>query len=96
MKGKHYIVQIVGFEGEDAILTVEHNGFDEETDEFDEVQSEDGHMYAIVQVDKDGASIVDNGYRTIKEAKAAWPEAIEPSPEHLVHEGRAFAQEAQR
>lgn len=37
-------------------------------------------LYAIVSVADDGAAaIVDNGYRTADEAKAAWPEAVLPA-----------------
>ena len=32
-------------------------------------------LFAIVSIDDDGAEIIDDGYRTREEAKAAWPEA---------------------
>ncbi len=59
----HYIVQLVPYEGEDTALWVE--GGDT--------------LFCIVTVSEEGAAIVDNGYRSVEEAKAAWPEAKEPS-----------------
>jgi hypothetical protein len=38
---------------------------------------------AIVLVDGQGASIIDSGYCSVTEAKAAWPEAREPGGNHL-------------
>jgi hypothetical protein len=45
-------------------------------------------LYAIVQVTPKGAGIVDNCYRSVAEALAAWPDAI--SPEAPTIEGDCF------
>ena len=69
---QRYIVEINGFEGSEVSVLV---------------QDADGEPlsahYAIVLVDVQGASIVDSGYRSVAEAKAAWPEAKEPGGNHL-------------
>jgi hypothetical protein len=67
-----YIVEINGFEGSEVSVFIQgaYGG------------SVYAH-YAIVLVDVQGASIVDSGYRSVAEAKAAWPEAKEPSGNHL-------------
>lgn len=69
-----------------ACYIVEINAFDgSEVSVF--IQDADGHPlsaeYAIVMVDAQGASIVDSGYRSVAEAKTAWPEAREPGGNHL-------------
>lgn len=69
---QRYIVEINGLEGSEVSVFI---------------QDADGEPlpahYAIVLVDAQGASIVDSGYRSIAEAKAAWPEAREPGGNHL-------------
>jgi hypothetical protein len=69
---QRYIVEINGFEGSEVSVFI---------------QDVDGEplpaLYAIVLVDAQGASIVDSGYRSVAEAKAAWPEAREPGGNHL-------------
>src|SRR6266436_9461450 len=69
---QRYIVEIDGFEGSEVSVLI---------------QDADGEplsaLYAIVLLDVQGASIVDSGYRSIAEAKAAWPEAREPGGNHL-------------
>ena len=71
-RAQHYIVEINGFDGSEVSVFI---------------QNADGEAlpahYAIVLVDGQGASIVDSGYRSVAEAKAAWPEAMEPSGNHL-------------
>lgn len=69
---QRYIVEINGFDGEQVSVSV--RGADGEPLSA---------CYAIVLVDVQGASIVDSGYRSVIEAKAAWPEAKEPSGNHL-------------
>jgi len=32
-------------------------------------------MYCVISLDENGAEIVDSGYRSEQEARAAWPEA---------------------
>ena len=71
---------------EAQLYIVEVNGFDcSDVSVF--IRGADGEplsaCYAIVLVDVQGASIVDSGYRSVTEAKAAWPEAKEPSGNHL-------------
>jgi hypothetical protein len=71
-RAQHYIVEINQFEGSEVSVSI---------------QDADGERlpahYAIVLVDGQGASIVDSGYRSIAEAKAAWPDAREPGGNHL-------------
>lgn len=67
-----YIVEVNGFDGSDVSVFI--RGADGEPLSA---------CYAIVLVDVQGASIVDSGYRSVTEAKAAWPEAKEPSGNHL-------------
>ena len=66
-----YIVEIPRVLGEETTIYLEADGYD--------VKS----LFAIVEISDGGASIVDNCYRTIVEAQAAWPEAIAPKPYHL-------------
>jgi hypothetical protein len=40
-------------------------------------------LYAIVEISNGGTSIVDKCYRSINEARSAWPEVIAPKPYHL-------------
>jgi hypothetical protein len=69
---RRYILELNGFEGSEVSVFI---------------QDADGEPlsahYAIVLVDVQGASIVDSGYRSVAEAKAAWPEAREPCGNHL-------------
>ena len=69
---QRYIVEINGLDGSEVSVSV---------------RTADGKplsaLYAIVLVDAEGASIIDSGYRSVAEAKAAWPEAKEPSGNHL-------------
>jgi hypothetical protein len=69
---QRYIVEISGFDGSEVSVLI--RGVDGET--------LPAH-YAIVLVDAQGASIVDSGYRSVAEAKAAWPEARQPGGNHL-------------
>ena len=71
-RAQRYIVEIDAFEG--SVVSVLVLGSDGEP--------LPAH-YAIVLVDGQGASIVDSGYRSVAEAKAAWPEAKEPGGNHL-------------
>jgi hypothetical protein len=70
MERKLYILEIEGFEGETVSVYVSGRGDDDSTDA----------VYCIVAVSEHGASIVDSGYSSIDEARAAWPEAIPPNP----------------
>jgi hypothetical protein len=71
-EAQRYIVEISGFDGTEVSVSV--RGADSEPLSA---------CYAIVLVDVQGASIADSGYRSVAEAKAAWPEAKEPSGNHL-------------
>lgn len=65
---KHYIIGIEPLDGEDTTITTEASGESGVT------------IYAVISADSTGASIVDNGYRSIAEARIAWPDAIAPNP----------------
>lgn len=56
-----YVVRLDSFEGEDTYLRC-----------GDDVQD---HLFCIIVVTPEGAEVVDSAYRSIAEAKAAWPEA---------------------
>jgi hypothetical protein len=71
-KQQRYIVEISGFDGSEVSLLLQ--GVEGEASSA---------CYAIVLVDGQGASIIDSGYGSVTEAKAAWPEAREPSGNHL-------------
>jgi hypothetical protein len=66
-----YVVEIPQIQGDETTIYLETNG--------NVVKS----LYAIVEISDGGASIVDNCYRTIDEARSAWPQAIAPKPYHL-------------
>lgn len=68
---KVYIVEISQVLSDETTIYLETNG------------SALKSLYAIVEISDGSASIVDNCYRTIREAQAAWPEAIAPKPHHL-------------
>jgi hypothetical protein len=69
---KRYIVPIEQMEGEDVQIYVTVGSDPNAT------------AYAVLAVDELGASIVDNGYSSIEEARESWPEAIAPNPaQHL-------------
>ena len=65
-----YIVEIPQVIGDETTIYLETNG--------NAVKS----LFAV-EISDGGASIVDNCYRTINEARSAWPEAIAPKPYHL-------------
>lgn len=71
-EAQRYIVEVNGFDGSDISVFV--RGADGESLSA---------CYAIVLVDGQGASVIDSGYRSVTEAKAAWSEAKEPSGNHL-------------
>jgi hypothetical protein len=68
---KTYIVEIPQVLGDETTIYLEADGY--------AVKS----LFAIVEISDGGASIVDNCYRTIVEARVAWPEAIAPKPYQL-------------
>lgn len=72
---QRYILEINGFEGTEVSVFVQ-GAEDAEGEPL-------SACYAIVLEDVQGVSIVDSGYRSMTEAKAAWPEAKEPTGNHL-------------
>jgi len=56
-----YVLKIESFEGEHVSVHVE-NG-------------KQNNIYCVISLDENGAEIVDSGYRSEQEARAAWPEA---------------------
>ena len=71
---KYYILQVDSFTGKDTTRD-QHEILDEEGWNEQEISA----LYVVVRIDGDGASIADDGYRSIAEAKQAWPEATAPS-----------------
>jgi hypothetical protein len=78
MQAKNYIVELPSMDGDTTTIYLEADG--ESVDK----------LFAILSVDARGASIVDNGYRSLKEAMEAWTNAIPPKPEHLT--GQSIAE----
>lgn len=71
---KYYILQVESYTGRDTTRD-QHEILDEEGWNFREISA----LYVIVRIAEDGASIADDGYRSVAEVKQAWPEAIAPS-----------------
>lgn len=67
---KYYILKIDSYTGDDTTRD-QHEILDE-----DGWNQEIPALYAIVRIAKDGASIADDGYRSIAEAQKSWPEAL--------------------
>lgn len=74
---KCYILQVDSYTGEDTTRD-QHEILDEEKWNEQEISA----LYAVVRIEKSGASIADDGYRSIAEAQEAWPEAIAPKLTH--------------
>lgn len=70
---KCYILQVDSYTGEDTTRD-QHEILDEEGWNEQEISA----LYAVVRIKESGASIADDGYRSIAEAQEAWPEAIAP------------------
>lgn len=64
---KLYILELKELCGEDVDIQLMNEGEPVDT------------LYCIISVGENGAHIVDNGYRSIKEAQDAWPEAQAPT-----------------
>jgi len=73
-RGKYYILQVDSYTGDDTTRD-QHEILDEEGWNMQEIPA----LYVIVRVDKDGAEIVDDGYRSIEEAQESWPKAAAPN-----------------
>ena len=64
MKKSYHIVEMESFDGEDVFV---HCGT---------IGGGQDHLFAIVVINEDGtAGIVDNGYRSVEEARGTWPKA---------------------
>lgn len=64
MKKSYHIIEIESFDGEDVYVHCGTDGGGQD------------HLFAIVVITEDGtAGIVDNGYRSVQEAREAWPHA---------------------
>lgn len=68
---KCYIAEINKVLGDDTTIYLEDNG--------EPVES----LYAVIGIAERGACVLDTCYRSIAEAKLAWPEAMVPKPVHL-------------
>jgi hypothetical protein len=74
-RARYYIVALATFEGEDTARYL--LGADP--------------MWIVISASPTaGAGIIDSGYRSLKEAQEAWPEAVAPGPEMRPGDGRRF------
>jgi hypothetical protein len=71
MNVKTYIVEISSLNGDETTIFLEADG--------NPVDS----LYAVIGIGDRGAGILDTGYRSIREAQDAWPDAVPPTPWHL-------------
>jgi hypothetical protein len=71
METKNYIVEFNSLAGDDTTIYLEADG------------ESVNHLFAVISIAERGACVVDNCYRSIAEAQAAWPDAIPPKPYHL-------------
>jgi hypothetical protein len=62
----NYIIELEALDGEETVIHLEADG------------ESVPRLWAVVRADAGGAGIVDNGYRSLAEARAAWPEAVAP------------------
>lgn len=72
-KNKSYILKIESLTGKE-VTRDQHEILDDEGWNVQEVRA----LYAIVRVGKDGAEIMDDGYRSIEEIQRSWPTAKLP------------------
>lgn len=70
LRHRYYILQIDSYTG-DSTTRDQHEILDEDRWNVQEIPA----LYAVVRIAGDGASIADDGYRSIAEAQQAWPEA---------------------
>lgn len=73
----NYIIEISRLDGDDTKIILEADG------------TQRKFLFAVVAVDRKGAGIIDIGYRTVAEARAAWPDAIPPESVNLTPEASA-------
>lgn len=69
-----YIVELERMEGEETTIHLASGG------------EPVPRLWCVVSAGPRGAAIVDQGYRTLAEARVAWPEAIPPSPAALTRD----------
>ena len=71
MDGTFIVVEVEGFVGDDgAIIVVDYDSDGKEP-------HKEPHLYCVGKLADDGVvRFVDWGYRSIEEARAAWPETV--------------------
>jgi hypothetical protein len=74
---KYYILQVDSYTGDDTTRD-QHEVLDEEGWNIQEISA----LYAIVRIARGGASIADDGYRSLAEAQETWPEALPSNATH--------------
>jgi hypothetical protein len=67
-KASYYVVRLDSYFGQQTALSC--------LDVVGDGCTERDCQFCVVLVQRDGAEVVDYGYRSIKEAKQAWPGAI--------------------
>lgn len=72
MAHKKYILALESLDGEDCTIYLEADGVSTDS------------LFCIISVGPDGAGIIDSGYRSLSEARAAWPEAVVPRAAKLL------------
>jgi hypothetical protein len=76
-RDRFYILRVDSYTGHDTSRD-QHEILDEEGWNVQEISA----LYAVVRIDEDGASIADDGYRSIAEAQKAWPKAFPSNATH--------------
>jgi len=73
-RNRYHILKIDSFTGDDVIRD-QHQILDEEGWNVREI----GALYAVIHVGREGAEIIDDGYRSIEEIQRSWPKAALPA-----------------
>jgi len=71
MAPSKYILALDSLDGDDSVIYLEADGVSTDS------------LFCIISVGPNGAGIIDNGYRSLNEARAAWPDAIAPTAANL-------------
>lgn len=66
----YYVVRLDSYFGQETAMNC--------MDVAGEQCTERDFLFCVIRVGRDGAEVSDYGYRTIEEARHAWPEAIRP------------------
>lgn len=74
-RNSYYILKVDSFAG-DEVIRDQHEILDEDSWNMRDIEA----LYAIVRVGKDGAEIIDDGYRSFEEVQRSWPKAKLPNP----------------